>query len=277
MRLFITGGTGFIGKHVVRQAIGRGFDVVSLCRDKNAPFVVETAQHVTWVHTPMDEVPADVLAGCDVVLHLAAHSANVPYDTLQNCILWNVQKPLSLFESAVVSGIKKFVVAGSCFEYGSSGASYDFIPPTAPLLPTQTYPASKAMSSVGFAQFCAEKKVYLSYHRVFQVFGEGEAEGRLWPSLRKSALSGNDLDMTAAEQVRDFIPVEWVAEQFLNETMRNDWEPGIPLVKNLGSGKPQRLRDFAEYWWQKWNAKGKLNFGVLPYRSGEIMRYVPEL
>jgi len=88
------------------------------------------------------------------------------------------------------------VVVGSCFEYGRSGEWYEFIPPDAPLEPTQTYPASKAAASVAFYQLAVELNLRLSIHRIFQVFGEGEVESRLWPSLRKAAASGADLEMT---------------------------------------------------------------------------------
>ena len=51
--------------------------------------------------------------------------------------------------------------------------------------------------------------------RLFQVFGEGESENRLWPSLKKAAISGENVDMTKGEQLRDFIPVEDVANQLI--------------------------------------------------------------
>jgi nucleoside-diphosphate-sugar epimerase len=65
-----------------------------------------------------------------------------------------------------------------------------------------TYPASKAAASIAFTQWSIENQLKLKYLRIFQVFGEGEAESRLWPSLRKAALSGNDFDMTHGEQIR---------------------------------------------------------------------------
>ena len=54
-------------------------------------------------------------------------------------------------------------------------------------------------------------------------------------------------------------------------------EPGIPMVKNIGSGNPQTIRKFSEYWWEKFHATGKLLPGAIPYRENEIMSLVPEL
>lgn len=82
--------------------------------------------------------------------------------------------------------------------------------------------------------------------------------------------------MTAGEQVRDFTPVEYVANAILAAATINA-PRGQALIKNIGTGQPRTLRNFAEEWWRRWNARGKLLFGAVPYRDGEIMRYVPEI
>ena len=83
--------------------------------------------------------------------------------------------------------------------------------------------------------------------------------------------------MTFGEQVRDFIPVEDVAQTFLSFLEKTPPAPGNPEIHNVGSGQPQTLREFAEFWWKKWGATGKLKFGEIPYREGEVMRYAPEI
>jgi nucleoside-diphosphate-sugar epimerase len=192
-------------------------------------------------------------------------------------LYWNLSAPLQLFNVAVEANINKFVVAGSCFEYGLSGEDYDFIPVDAMLKPTLTYAASKAASSIAFYQFAVQNKIKLSYHRIFQVFGEGEASTRLWPSLKKAALSGQDFPMTKGEQIRDFISVEDVAQYFVAACMNDNLIAGNPKFCNVGSGKPQSILEFSEHWWKKWNAQGELLKGEIPYRDGEVMRYVPKI
>ena len=117
----------------------------------------------------------------------------------------------------------------------------------------------------------------MSYHRIFQVFGEGEQESRLWPSLRAAALAGRDYPMTPGEQVRDFTPVELVASHFADELERPAPPFGDPVIRHVAAGNPCTTKGFAEYWWRKWGATGHLLPGALPYRLGEVMRYVPEL
>lgn len=290
MKLFVTGSTGFIGSHFLNTALAAGHDVIALRRSKNSkprvPIIERSEQQTTgndqpqstgrlhWLTKQITDVTVEDLAGCDVLVHLAAHTPNVPYDTLENCLYWNMMVPIGLFRRAAEAATTRIVAAGSCFEYGRSGGRYEFIPPDAPLEPTQTYPASKAAASVAFYQLAVELNLRLSIHRIFQVFGEGEAESRLWPSLRRAALAGEDLEMTSGEQVRDFVPVEEVARQLLDSCMTES-DSGMPLIVNLGTGNPQTLRAFAERWWQHWSASGTLIFGAEPYRANEVMRYVP--
>lgn len=277
MNIFLTGGTGFIGSHFINEALNQGHHVLAIKRSATSKPRVLLKKEPTWLEKEMTQVTIDDLLNIDVVVHLAAHSANVPYDTLENCILKNVIDPLQLFRKAVEARITKFVVAGSCFEYGKSGERYDFIPVDAPLEPTQAYPASKALSSIAFYQFAIENKVQLSYHRIFQVFGEGELETRLWPSMRQAALNGEDFPMTEGEQVRDFIEATQVAQKFLEATNNILHSTStVPEYHNLGSGNPQSILEFSKYWWEKWGATGKLLVGVKPYRTGEVMRYVPK-
>jgi nucleoside-diphosphate-sugar epimerase len=74
-----------------------------------------------------------------------------PYDSLEACLYWNLNASLKLFNQAHHAGISKFLVAGSCFEYGKSGERYEYIPVDAPLEPTKTYQISKAAASVALS------------------------------------------------------------------------------------------------------------------------------
>jgi len=274
MKLFLTGGTGFIGSHFINKAHSQGYDLVCLRRPKSVPRI-DLIHNPKWLDGSLEDHWVEEMRGCDIFVHLASHSTNAPYDTLENCLYWNLTVSLKLLQQAREAGISKFIIAGTGFEYGSVGEKYEYIPIDANLEPTMTYPASKAAAYLTFYQWAVEYKLKLKYLRIFQVFGEGESESRLWPSLQKAALSGKDFDLTLGEQVRDFVCVELVVQQFIQSLAFDRVNEGEPIVKHVGSGNPRTVLEFSQYWWKKWNAKGKLLIGAIPYRDDEIMRYVP--
>ncbi len=277
MTLFVTGGTGFIGSHFLKAALAAGHRLRTLRRSENSRPRIPLEAEPEWLTKEMPDVTVEDLRGANALVHLAAAGVSPQEANAATLHRVNVTESAELWQQAVKAGARRFVICGSCFEYGKSAERYEFIPTNAPLEPTTPYGASKAAASTAALTLAQEKKLELIVLRPFHVFGEGQHEANFWPSLKAAALSGKDFPMTPGEQWRDFIPVEQIATAFVRAVTRTDIQPGKPLIENLGAGAPQTLKSFAGHWWKHWNARGKLLVGALPYRSGEVMRYVPAL
>ena len=275
MNIFLTGGTGFIGSNFIKLALSKAHNLRAIKRSKKSDTKIFLKDNPLWIIKDFSDIEINDFENSEVLIHMAAHSANTPYDTLQNCINFNVSNTIMLFNLAYEAGIRKFVITGTCFEYGKKGEEYEFIPPDAALFPTQTYPTSKAIASIALIQWALEKNVTLKILRLFQIYGDGELKSRLWPTLKNKALKGENLKMTYGEQIRDFCRVDQVSRIILEETLNLN-EKRIS-IKNIGSGNPKKLKDFVFEAWEKLNAKGKIELGAIPYREKEVMRYVPEL
>jgi len=271
MKIFLTGGTGFIGSNFINHAHQKGHTIVALKRPGSVTRVPLHLQP-TWIEGALDGSFDNCFKDIDVFLHLAAHSANYPYDNLENCLYWNLTAPLKLMKQAVKQGVKKIIIGGTCFEYGLSASKFTELEADSPLEPNNNYSISKAASSIVFLGMARESEIQLKLLRIFQVYGEGEQESRLWPSLKKAAFAGSDFQMSYGEQVRDFIPVQRVVELILQSATDSVSNTYGAIIKHLATGDPCSIKDFANFWWSKWGAKGKIFYGAIPYREGEIMR-----
>lgn len=276
MHIFVTGATGFIGSHFVRLAINSGHQVSALKRDNLSKPKISWPRDPHWIESSILDLKAEHLQGVNAIVHFAAAGVSPRTATWQELEKVNVHSTLYLCELAKLIG-SCISISGSFAEYGLSGNRFSLIPPSAPLEPTFPYAASKAASSVLATSFARFEGIQLTYFRIFNAYGDGQFEGNLWPSLRSAALSGENFPLTPGEQIRDFIDVETVAKWFLASIDRTMQQPNEPLVVNVGSGNPQTIADFCQYWWKEWGASGKLEIGALPYRKGEVMRYVPEI
>ena len=272
----MTGGTGFIGSHFINKAQEMGHKLICIRRPESQPRIILENEPV-WVEGDLEDDWSHVLMECDALVHLAAIGVSPQRASRSELFRWNVQASYNLLISAQEAGINDFLIVGSYAEYGPSGHKFDFIPIDAMLEPTTSYAASKAsLLQLLYALTC-EENLKVIYARIFSAFGEGQYSENLWPSMQKSALEGCDFHMTLGEQIRDFIPVEDVAKQLVNALLFSNVSYGHIDVRNIGTGNPKTLREFAEYWWEKWGATGQLYFGAKPYRDNEIMRFAPEV
>lgn len=270
MKIFVTGGTGFVGSHFLNQTMAQGYDVIALRRPSSQPRLPLISEPV-WVDGALDgDFPA-LFSGVDVFVHLASHTPNPPYDTLDKCLYWNVFAANKLAKQAIDQGVKKFIIAGTCFEYGRSAERGELEVDT-PLEPTLSYPTSKAAASIAFLGLARDLNLQMKLLRIFQVYGEGEQATRLWPSMKAAALAGEDFAMSAGDQIRNFIPVEEVARQFVDALNFTGNEAGQPEIRHVATEHTSTLLEFSQNWWERWQAKGKLKVGEVPYRKNEMMR-----
>jgi uncharacterized protein len=69
MKVYMTGGTGFIGSHLISALTGRGDSVIAATRNPDKQKELEGVRYV-----PFGEGIAEHLAGCDVVVNLAGET-----------------------------------------------------------------------------------------------------------------------------------------------------------------------------------------------------------
>lgn len=275
MRIFLTGGTGFIGSHFMKQALAKHHDLVALRRSAGTQPVVPLPCQPRWLEKGLVELEPEDLEGCEVVVHLASAGVSPKQVPWQQLVEANVMGSAALIATAQAAGIRRLVVAGTCHEYGVSARRYEAIPVEAPLEPNNLYGASKAAAYQLLAAYARVQGLELFYGRIFSAYGEGQYDGNFWPSLLKAALSGADFPMTSGSQVRDFMPVEDVAAALLDACQRPDLRAGEPCVENIGTGRPRTLLDFAEQEWKRFGGKGRLLPGHVADRADEVDRFAP--
>ena len=275
-RILITGASGFVAAHVARTCAERNCEILLQSRSGRIPEGLDHCQTVELFNCSFFDLQPELLNGIDCIIHLASAGVSprkAEWDELEEV---NIKGTLAMCQLALKLKAK-IVIAGSYAEYGKSGLRYNAIPVDAPLEPTFPYAISKSAGCQLALGFARSEGLRVAYLRIFNAFGLGQHESNLWPSLISAAKSGQDFEMTEGQQLRDFIQVEDVANQFAHAATELEMREGSPFVSNVGSGKPVTVRNFSEYWWKRCDAKGRLMIGCLPYRANEVMRFIPSL
>ena len=106
MRLAITGGTGFVGSHLIELALAEGHQVNALTRRPQ-----EAQAGVIWVEGALDrpESLATLCAGCDAVIHVAG----VINGSVEEFRQGNFVGTQNMLAAAKDAGISRFVHVSS--------------------------------------------------------------------------------------------------------------------------------------------------------------------
>lgn len=124
MKAFITGGSGFIGQHVVRKLIERGYDVYALVRSEQSAAVVYNlgAQPVWGDITDADSM-RQAMADSDVVFHLAAWYHIGSSDWMEAEAL-NVGGTRRVLRLAYELGVPKIVYVSTVSVFGDTKGEF---------------------------------------------------------------------------------------------------------------------------------------------------------
>jgi len=159
MKVLVTGSNGYIGTVLVPLLIAEGHDVVGLDTDlyERCTFCGALADNHT-INKDVREVQKDDVEGFDAIIHLAGLS-NDPLGDYRPVLTEeiNEQASIRLAQIAREVGVKRFLFASSCSNYGAAGN--DFLTEEAPFNPVTPYGWSKvrveeSVSKMADENFC---------------------------------------------------------------------------------------------------------------------------
>ena len=148
MLVLVTGHLGYIGTVLTPMLVNAGHKVTGLDSDLYSRCTYAAGGEICEVATirkDVRDVEAADLAGFDAVLHLAALS-NDPLGNLKPGLTDEINHRASvrIAELAKRAGVRRFVLASSCSNYGQAGE--EMIDETGALNPVTAYGESKVMS-----------------------------------------------------------------------------------------------------------------------------------
>jgi dTDP-glucose 4,6-dehydratase len=153
MRLFITGGAGFIGSNFIRHILATHADYEVINFDKltyagNLDNLRDVADSPRYKFVRGDicdsEAVAEAMRGADAVVHFAAEShVDRSIESASDFILTNALGTQKLLDAARVAGVSRFVMISTDEVMGSCEEGERFTE-SSPLRPNSPYAASKA-------------------------------------------------------------------------------------------------------------------------------------
>ena len=264
MKVAVVGASGFVGRHVLAQLARRGIAVLATATALRSRHPTGARWYAFDLHRP----PADALAALDhpdVVVHLAW--AGLPNYQSPHHLERELPAQLAFLTALVEAGLPALVVAGTCLEYG-----FQYGPLTAdsPTFPANPYAIAKDTLRRQLQSLQRQHPFKLSWARLFYMYGDGQSENSLYPSLKKAVAEGQAVfPMSPGEQLRDYLPVETVAKRLVDLAL----EPRDRGPVNVCSGHPISVRRLVETWLRESGWRIELGLGQYPYSAHEPLAF----
>ena len=260
-RVLLTGATGFVGRHVLRELRSRGAKVSIVSRRGNILPDDAVTTHVTDdLFAETAEFWKVAFDGIDSVLHLAWYAEPGKYVASPvnlDCMAGTIR----MAEAAAQAGVKRFVGVGTCFEYD---LACGYLRTSTPLVPGSPYGAAKAGTYLALSRTLPRMGVSFGWCRLFYLHGEGEDPRRLVPYLHQRLSSGEIAELSAGNQVRDYLDVA--------EAGRRVGLFGLSKAEgafNICSGVPVTIRQMAHAIADEYGRADLLRFGARPENAEE--------
>ena len=239
MKLLVTGGMGFIGSAVVRQAVREGIEVVNLdaltyaACEANVASVSNAPNHVFVQADIRDRAALDRIFAehaPDAVMHLAAEShVDRSIDGPGDFVETNVMGSFHLLEAARAHWVKagrpddfRFHHVSTDEVFGTLGATGQFTEDTA-YDPRSPYSASKAASDHLVRAWHETYGLPVVMTNCSNNYGPFHFPEKLVPVVILNALHGRPIPIYGAgENVRDWLYVEDHADALLTVLRRGE-------------------------------------------------------
>jgi dTDP-6-deoxy-L-talose 4-dehydrogenase (NAD+) len=265
MKVLVTGATGFIGNYVIEELLNRNIEVIATSTSINNAKLKSWYNEVKFVEHDIKNYSENLVEkfyNPDILIHLA-------WRGLPNYkSLFHIEEELLtqyfFLKKIIQQGIDNINITGTCFEYGNQEGCLN--EDNNPALPSNSYSIAKDCLRQFILLLKNDNSFSLKWMRLFYMYGKGQNEKSILKQLQE-ALDRNEksFNMSGGEQIRDYQPVEKIAESIVTCSLQTQ----IDGLINISSNIPIKIIDLVKTYLIEQNKSIYLNLGFYQYPDYE--------
>lgn len=264
MKILITGINGFIGQYLGRALISKKHSVIGLGRQKKP--IIKDLYRYFYGNILDKKIIEKAIKGAHVIIHLAALTShedivNNKLETLK-INLEGTKNILDVFLKSKT--IKKFIYCSSGKVYGD----IKFLPITEehPTLPLNTLGKSKLITEKLIDFYANNKKSFIIF-RIFNVFGPGQKDNFLIPTILNQIKKSNNITLGDIKAKRDYIYINDLINAFILAIEKNI-NPELSIF-NICSGNDTNAKEIVSKISKIKHSPIKININPILLRKDE--------
>lgn len=266
-KVLLTGGTGFLGSHILKTLLNFDYTVVVLVRESSDLYRIENLRNKIKLFY-LDENCSnlgDLFLNnkIDAIIHTATEYGKdcKMSSTLQTNLIF----PVKLIEEGIKHDLKLFINSDSFFGK--------------PIYKDSSYMNEYITSKKYFSDYLLDSRNILKIvnMRLEHIFGENDSNNKFVVSILNKLINNeHEVLLTKGLQKRDFIYIDDVVDAYI-KVLDNNIKLNDFTEFEVGRGESITVRQFVEILSEKIQSKSQLKFGAIATRKGEIQDSVANI
>ena len=266
--ILIVGGTGFIGYHLAKRSLKKGWTVTSI--SSKAPKKKRYLPKVKYLLCDITKKKAlrrNIQKQFKYVVNLGGY---VDHSNKEKTFQSHYIGCKNLTEILLKKAPKAFIQIGSSIEYGNAKSPQK---ENFRCNPKSVYGKAKLLASKHLLNLFKKQEFPSTVLRLYQAYGPKQDLNRFIPIIISGCIKNKKFPCSKGNQLRDFLYVDDVVNAIL-KSLTNKNARG--QIINIGSGKPRKIKNIIDYI-KRTSKGGYPQFGRVKLRKDEILEVYPDI
>mgnify|MGYP001257082626 CR=1 FL=1 len=267
-KALVTGGTGFIGSHLVESLLNDGLETHIIIRTDSNLDVLDRSNPSLHIHI-YDGTTSNIINifkknKPDIVFHLAStviseHTSN----DIESIIKSNILLGAQILEAMHVNDIDKLINT-STFWQNYNNDDYN---------PVCLYAATKEAFENIIRYYVEINSLKVINLKLFDTYGPNDKRGKLFTILRNAVKKNKTLDLSPGEQLIDLVYIDDVINAFRVSAVRLFEKSSKIKLENfvVSSGYPLSLKTIVSKFYKSLDEEVNINWGGKKYKDRQVM------